>query len=504
MGGSVPVIPGEKADHHLAEEFRKEVASLLGRRNINFPGAQPVSFSSRHLDELRKRDYFVTEKSDGIRCLLYCAQNDGPPPEIHYLIDRKNDYYYVPNLHFPVPDDPEFQKFHTETIVDGELVMDKMKDGSEKMKYLVFDCLVLDGNSLLDRPLDKRLAYFREKMFLPYQSFCKKYPDYAGKEFPFLVEFKASQKSYGVEMLFREIIPQLRHGNDGLIFTCRETPYKFGTDEHILKWKPPSENSVDFRMQLEFPLQDPDSEDEEDGITSLYPDYAAMPTFNLFALENDRKHSHFGAMYMEEEEWERLKALNEPLDERIVECYQDSQHRWRFLRFREDKKDANHISTVQKVMESIRDGVSENDLMRNAKSIRDNWKRREAVLTDPKRRSDLEDARRQAEREREEAAKREQSRNGTPGAGVKRVADEMLGDGRRDSDKRLRTEPDGSERSISSAFRSGENGIPTPEGSVGADQATGSQPRLDEQRDGDIPSCGGSTLGERRTSQDEA
>lgn len=506
MGGSVPTIPGEKAEYSLAATFKGEVADLLGRKSKNFPGAQPVSFSARHLDELRTRDYYVTEKSDGIRCLLYCAQGDDNRPEIHYLIDRKNDYYYVENLHFPVPDDPEFSNFHTGTIVDGELVMDKMKDGSERMKYLVFDCLVLDGNNLLNRPLDKRLAYFHEKMFMPYQMFIKneKYAKFAEEHFPFLVEFKVSQKSYGVEMLFRQTIPQLKHGNDGLIFTCRETPYKFGTDEHILKWKPPQENSVDFRLHLEFPPQDPDSEDEEDGITDQYLDYTAMPIFDLFVLVNDRRHEHYGTMYMEEDEWERMKDLNIPLDEKIVECYQDDQHRWRFLRFREDKKDANHISTVSSIIESIQDGVSEADLVRNAKAVRDQWKKREAAVTDPKRKMELEDLRRQAEKEKEAgASKRVMSRNGTPGAGIKRMADEMLEEGRRDSDKRMRSEPESSDRALGGALRTGENGIPTPEGSVGNDQATGSQPRTEEHRDGEPTSRGGSTMGERRNSLDE-
>ncbi|KZF21485.1 mRNA capping enzyme, alpha subunit [Xylona heveae TC161] len=377
MGGSVPEIPGIKADHHLAQQFRAEVADLLGRQALSFPGAQPVSFSAHHILELQKQDYYVCEKSDGIRCLMYFAEGD-EGSEIHYLIDRKNDYYFVPGLHFPVPNDASFQNFHIKTLVDGELVMDTMPNGSQQLKYLVFDCLMIDGNSLMHRTLDKRLAYFRDKVYNPYRELYKKYPEEI-QYLPFIVEFKKMEFSYGIEMMFRDILPHLPHGNDGLIFTCRNTPYKFGTDEHILKWKPASENSVDFRLNLEFPLREPDSEDEEEGPASPYPDYDAMPTFRLSANYGSGDNRPYATMYMEAPEWESMKNMGVPLDDRIVECYQDAAYRWRFLRFREDKKDANHISTVRSVIQSIEDKVSEGDLIRAAKAIRDQWKKRIAA-----------------------------------------------------------------------------------------------------------------------------
>ena len=40
--------------------------------------------------------YFLCEKTDGIRLLLYITTGDAGE-EIVYLIDRKNDYYYLPN-----------------------------------------------------------------------------------------------------------------------------------------------------------------------------------------------------------------------------------------------------------------------------------------------------------------------------------------------------------------------------------------------------------------------
>lgn len=82
--------------------------------------------------------------------------------EIHYLIDRKNEYYYVPGLHFPLPDDRGFTSFHTETIIDGELVLDREPGRATRvLKYLVFDCLMIDNKSVMERTLDKRLAVSR-------------------------------------------------------------------------------------------------------------------------------------------------------------------------------------------------------------------------------------------------------------------------------------------------------------------------------------------------------
>ena len=48
--------PGLKAPPHVAKQFREEVASLLDRKSVNFPGAQPVSFARRHIEELTKQE----------------------------------------------------------------------------------------------------------------------------------------------------------------------------------------------------------------------------------------------------------------------------------------------------------------------------------------------------------------------------------------------------------------------------------------------------------------
>lgn len=53
--------PGIKAPPDLAAKMRLEVARLLDRKNTGFPGAQPVSFARRHLEELTRQEYVLCD-----------------------------------------------------------------------------------------------------------------------------------------------------------------------------------------------------------------------------------------------------------------------------------------------------------------------------------------------------------------------------------------------------------------------------------------------------------
>ena len=315
-----------------------------------------------------------------MRYLLYLTTDARGEEEVVYLIDRRNDFWHMSQetgiLHFPIPGDE--LGHHTDTLIDGELVIDQVRDGKPQPRFLIFDCMVLDGNSLMNRTLDKRLAYVKERVFSPYKQLLEKYPT----EVPFmhfLVSMKSTQFAYGVEMMFRQILPNLPHGNDGLIFTCRMTDYKPGTDPHILKWKPENENSVDFRLSLDFPRVQPDEQDIAEGITQPYVDYDAEPICNLhmYVGSDDTTETWYATMHLEPGEWESLKALQHPLEDRITECYMDEQKRWRFMRWRDDKKEANHSSTVYSVIESITDRVTQKDLIAAAGKIKHEWKLRE-------------------------------------------------------------------------------------------------------------------------------
>jgi mRNA guanylyltransferase len=366
-----PRIPGHLIPADAAHELKVEVASILGRDNLRFPGAQPVSFAREHILELQRAEYFMCEKTDGIRCLLFLHWRNGPagPEPVTILIDRKNNYYEIaPALKFPYYQNPDAQHmFLYGTILDGELVNDAYPEG-RRLIFYVFDCLAVDNTNMTARTLDKRLGYMQEQLFKPWMSYLKK-TQQPPQSVPFLVKEKQAHASYHVTHVLDTVLPNLRHGNDGLIFTCKNTRYVFGTDKHILKWKPPHENTIDFKLKLgDFPLFDP-----EDGEGPI-PDYDAMPTrFKLLVFHGQHKYEPFEHdLSVTEEEWEMLKNLKERLDGRIIECYRHTDGRWKFKkdddgtpRWRDDKSDANHISTVESVLDSIQDPVTETDL-RNA------------------------------------------------------------------------------------------------------------------------------------------
>lgn len=47
------------------------------------------------------------------------------------------------------------------------------------------------------------------------------------------ITIKNMELSYGIEKVFNEDIPKLQHGNDGLIYTCLQSPYVMGTDQNM-------------------------------------------------------------------------------------------------------------------------------------------------------------------------------------------------------------------------------------------------------------------------------
>ncbi|RCH86520.1 Dcp1p-Dcp2p decapping enzyme complex alpha subunit, partial [Rhizopus stolonifer] len=304
---------------------------------------------------IQEEDFFVAEKSDGVRCLALLTVNDRKMPEI-YLFDRKNNFYVVRNFRFPIPNDPSFQKCLKNTIIDGEFVLDKEPDGSTQLRFLLFDCLCIEEIVLISRGLMSRLGYLKKDIIRPHQEMVRKNP-HMRKQLPFLVEFKEQQFTHHLDVVFDEIIPKLKHGNDGLIFTSVDAPYVMGTCDKMLKWKPLNENSIDFKVALHFP----------GGSLPGVKDFLAKPRIELLVWQGDKEYRSFGELGITDEEWHsQFRDRPNYMDGKIIECNYDPELQqelnlkspWRFMRYRDDKLDGNHESTVLNVLKSINDAVS--------------------------------------------------------------------------------------------------------------------------------------------------
>ncbi|TFK42290.1 mRNA capping enzyme [Crucibulum laeve] len=364
----VPDLPGELVPRYSEEErgLKAHVANMCQLENERFPGSQPVSFGTRDLAKLETQDFWVCEKSDGIRVLMLVAIHPETREQSVYIIDRHNTYRRIDGLYFPHHEDPRMPLRNT--LVDGELVIDvDPRTKKETLRYLAFDCLVVDDQNVMSRPLDKRYGRLTEWFYKPYAKMIRDHPHVADTH-PFSIKVKEISLSYHVEKVFNVDIPALQHGNDGLIYTCVNTAYTPGTDINILKWKPPSENSIDFKLVLRFP---PSRFDPKK------PDFHAKPIFLLYVWTGNNNYEEYDDMYMDDEEWEKLKMSGEQADDRVVEVHWDIEmSRWRMMRFRNDKPHGNHRSVVENIIQSIADGVEKDTLLARSNAIRNSWKAR--------------------------------------------------------------------------------------------------------------------------------
>lgn len=131
---------------------------------------------------------------------------------------------------------------------------------------------------------------------------------------------------------------------------CASAPSK-PAHARRLKWKPPSENSIDFRLELRFPPSPSDPS---------RPDLTLKPAFLLMLNRGKPGEAFFDLLDIDDDVWEEAVASGEQWDNRVVEVvWEPDPARWRMLRFRDDKREGNFETVVDSVIQSIRDGVLE-------------------------------------------------------------------------------------------------------------------------------------------------
>ena len=335
-------------DDDLKRELQRRLYELLSPLYSHpsyFPGGQPVSFTRDHLfTNLLSSDYFVCEKSDGCRYLLYLAQ---PPGGLAaFLIDRNWRVSVFPGFGI-CNRSLDLGDLHADTLIDGELIE---HTNNESKTFLMFDCLLVNGEPVYKRDLPDRLAKLKNHVVHPFEYMIDNIQGYA-EACPFRLKMKEQYKAYGIRELLERVIPEQEHPNDGLIFTPVHEPYRAGTWNTLLKWKPSAWNTVDFLIG-------------DDGVELFIGDKGRLRPYSRLQREQLQDSA-------------ALAAICKPGS--IIECrLQDNM--WTPLRPRPDKTTPNDVHVVEKILQSIKDDVTERDLISSLDDVWRAWKARERGL----------------------------------------------------------------------------------------------------------------------------
>ncbi|XP_023334944.1 mRNA-capping enzyme [Eurytemora carolleeae] len=281
--------------------IQKKVQKICEWSKGGFPGCQPVSMDKQNLRFIQDKPYKVSWKADGTR--------------------NKSD-------------NREISLFSSLQIY-GEMVIDTVQ-GQKFPRFLVYDIIRFEGNEVGKVDFGTRLICIDKEIVGARNTYITQGLIDKTKE-PFSVrkkEFWDVSDTY--KLLEDKFTKGLAHEPDGLIFQPGREPYHPGQDDTVLKWKPASMNSVDFKLKIV----------REEGrgllprqIGQLYVGGLDTP-FAQMKINKDIKN----------------------LDNKIIECKWDN-NQWTFMRERTDKSFPNGYKTAVSVINSIKDPVTEQLLL---------------------------------------------------------------------------------------------------------------------------------------------
>jgi len=321
-------IPLETVSARGAERIQDICDEMLQWNRGNFGGSQPVSMDRKNVDLIQQKPYRVTWKADGTRYTMLIVKEG----EVYFL-DRDNSVFLSDKFFFPRRKQPEEHIF--DTLVDGELVMDKDEKGKLHPRYLIYDIIKFEGQDVGHTDLDRRLLCIDKEIIKPRAMGVQSGRVDKSSE-PFGIRKKAFHAVEGAQKLMDEIMPKMPHETDGLIFQPLLDPYVPGQCPFVLKWKPHELNSVDFLLNI---------------ITVKREGCLAERMGALFVQGYDQPFSQI-----------KVTAELKHYDKRIIECTWD-KNQWKFLRLREDKSFPNAFKTATSVCESIKKPVTKDFLL---------------------------------------------------------------------------------------------------------------------------------------------
>lgn len=301
--------------HRVVSEAHEDILkqlkgySLDTNKNNRLPGPNPVSIERKEFEKLKKNNYVIAEKTDGVRFVMFFCRVFGF--KICCIVDRSMQVYLFPFRHIP-------RVLFQGTIYDGEICVDK-KTG--KFVFVVFDAIVVSGVTVSHLNLYDRLKAANRS----------------------IQEFKQSEKD-PAELRFKGVIPLNAplivkqhlayvseiYETDGIIMTPVNEPIVYGRHFNMFKLKPAGKHTIDC---------------------IILNSNGELGVFDPKTCANVRVG--------------QLTGENIPEYGTIVECsfLDNNTYNLKLVCIREDKKHANDILTYEKTLLNIRENISVDEII---------------------------------------------------------------------------------------------------------------------------------------------
>ena len=243
----------------VANEIIKVIANSTGVKAGEFPGPQPATLGRLNIapeldpkiPNIRYGDYNVTDKADGLRCLLV-VNKDG-----RIFLADSDLKVYATGL---VLADPAFAG----TVLDGEWVRNN-KEGEVISRYYAFDIFTTSGGRnvaslpFLTAESDlHRLAVLKETVavLVTAKQTIREIPT---NHSLFITQKKFYSSGGQPGFIFNDIglcmdaAANSPYYTDGVILTPNNSPLPVGGTSWNaqFKWKPPHDNTIDFLVAFE-------------------------------------------------------------------------------------------------------------------------------------------------------------------------------------------------------------------------------------------------------------
>ena len=233
-------------DTHMemsSSQLIHRICHLCGHKegSYYFPGSHPVTLDHTRKTHLLNNKYYVSWKADGTRYMMY-IRGKGQV----FLLRRDNQLFPV-DITFPHSCEQEHVR---ETLLDCEMVIENCPKGGRRPYLLLYDLVAYAGDNkfgMMRHP--ERIKKIKEDIYEPRDKASMALRIDKGKE-PFSVRLKEFFSVSKTGVIYEDI-PKLHYEVDGLIFSVDNQGYFPGRCEWLLKWKPLSLNSIDFRLKIE-------------------------------------------------------------------------------------------------------------------------------------------------------------------------------------------------------------------------------------------------------------